>query len=286
MILNHTILKEYNDLLEKRSFKTEEERRTFLARLSDDYYMSPQPDPSTPQGKAHKLVDEANNLQDSDGVLLAQKAVEIDPECINAWNYLGEVEIDEYKSCALYKKGIAIGKKNLGPDFFRGNRGLFCSIPETRAYMKCLSGYASNLDTLKRFPEAILIYETMVALDIKDHHSMRHPLMLDLIRTDNTKKFKKYEARFVDDEAIYMLFTRVLFYFNTTGDSKIANNLLIEANRRNKHFVPCLISFSKPIRTPDLEDTELMFAWLYVRLAKDYWNEVDGALNWLRNKDL
>jgi hypothetical protein len=286
MILNHIILKEYNDLLEKRSFNTKDERKTFLASLSDDYNTSPPADPSTPLGKALKLIEEAKYLDDSEGVFLAEKAAEIDPECIDAWNYLGEVEIDDYKSSAHYKKGIAIGKKKLSPDFFRENRGLFCSIPETRAYMRCLAGYASNLDTLKRFSEANQIYESMVALDIKDHHSMRHPLMLDLIRTDNIKKFKKYEARFVDDETIYMLFNRVPFYFKKTGDSKITIDLLIEANSRNRHFVPCLITFSKLIIMPDQEDKDLMFAWFYARSAKEYWIEVDGALNWLRNKGL
>lgn len=286
MITNQTILREFNQLLKKKTFKSEDERTRFIERLGDDFNAIPNKDPLTPAGKAQELVDNSKYLLDSEGVLLAQKALTIDPNCIDAFDYLGEVEKNDSKAITYYKKGIAIGRKELGDDFFKENRGLFCSIPETRTFMSCLTGYAATLALLGRFSEAVQIYEQILTLDIKDHHSVRHPLMLYLIKINDFKKFKKYEKRFINDDMIYQIFNRVLFYFKTTGDSKITNDLLCEAISENKHIVPVLISITPQKRFPDLDDKELVWAFMYSVIAKDFWIDTKGALNWLRKKDI
>ncbi len=286
MIANKIISQEFEDILKKKTFESNLEKTKFLESLNDDILSQPIYNLSSPEGRALDLVCKAKYLLDSDGMILAKEALTIDPNCVEAYNYLGEAEVDDNLAITYYKKGISIGRKLLGENFFKENRGLFFSIPETRSLMRCLVGYASILDYSKKPFQAIQLFEQILSLDIKDHLSVRHLLMLDLIKTNNVKKFLKYEQRFVDDDVIYQIFNRTLFYFKTTGESKITFDLLSEAMKKNKYVIPSLISISPIKRLPDLEEKELMWAVMYNMLAKDIWIETDGAINWLRKRSI
>lgn len=284
MIANEIINKEFDQILKSRFFKSENDRTRFINSLNDDILVIPVTDPFSKEGRALKLIESARYLDDSKGIVMAREALEIDPNCIEAYNYLGECEDSDSKAIAYYKKGISLGRKILGRDYFKENRGLFCSIPETRPFMECLAGYASILESNNIVEEAIRIFELILSLNIKDHLHVRHPLMLLLIKSNNHKKFTKYERRFSGDDCIHYHFNRTLFYYKTTGDSKIANELLNLAISKNSFVVPSLVSVSRIKRLPDTEDKALTWGFMYSLLAKDYWIQTEGAINWLRKK--
>lgn len=275
---------EYEKLLRQKVFVSEKERAAFIDKLSNNILELPERDIETPKGKAIALVIAAKTVEVEEGFELAKKALSIDPECIDAYEFLGLEEEDDHKSIAYYKDGIKIGRRLFSGEYLNSNRGLFCSIPETRAYMKCLSGYSSVLFSLRMFEHAIQVYETILSLDIRDLMSVRHELMLALIRTGDIKRFRKYEKRYHDDPAIYMHFNRVLFSYMTTGDSETTNNLLNLAVARNRLVVPVLITLNKPRVLPQLDQGEFSWAFGYSLIAKDTWIEVRGALSWLRSK--
>jgi tetratricopeptide (TPR) repeat protein len=282
-IVNKIILKEFNLILNRKQFKSSEEKKKFIESLNDDSENPPLINPLPHQLEARNLVLQAEEMLDSEAAILVHRAIKIDSDCVYAYELLGNIEDNDNKAIVFYKKGIAIGRKTLGQDFFKENRGLFWSIPETRPFLRCMAGYAATLSELNMFTEAITVYEQILNLNIKDNLNVRHPLMLALLRLNNFKKFKLWETRFHNDNCIYFIYNRVLFYFKSTGDSEITNKLLKAAIKRNKAVVPVLISI-KLNSGSITNDKEHNWAVIYSILAKTTWIETDGALNWLRKK--
>lgn len=284
LVVNRIIRKEFNRILRRKHFRSRQEKKKFIKALSDDTTYPPLINPLPHQQEARNLILQAGEMEDSDAQNIALMAIQIDPDCIYAYELLGDLEDDDNKSIAFYKKGITIGRKALGKEFIKENRGLFWSIPETRPFLRCLAGYAATLSELKMFNEVISVYEQILTLNIKDNLNVRHPFMLALIRLNDFKKFKIYETRFYNDKCIYFIYNRVLFYFKTTGDSHLTNRLLKNAIKRNKTVVTLLITMDLRMQYPITNNKEYNWAVVYSILAKTTWIETDGALNWLRTK--
>lgn len=284
MIENDIINEEYCRILQSKHFDSEEERDRFINSLNDDFHTIPVADPLSNAGRALQMVEAANWLEESEGTVLVKQALEIDPSCIEVYRYLGDCEVSDSKSLQYFIKGITLGRRLFSRDYIKENRGLFCSIPETRSFMGCLCGYGNVMELCDIDEEAIRVYETMISLDIKDHSSIRFPLMLLMIKTNNFKKFARYEQRFHEESSIHYLYNRALCYFKKTGDSKIANDFLDHALSKNRTVASTLISISPIKRLPPVEDTVSMWATMYSFVAKRYWIRTDGAIKWLRKK--
>lgn len=274
---------EYIRLVEKRVFKSEEDRKAFFDNLLKGLAPPSKREPLSSKDEAYNLIFDANNLPDDQGKKLADKALLLDPECIDAYEYLGRIE-DSAESILNYRKGMQIGNQLFGGDYLKENQGLFWSIPETRSYMECLGGYGIALYERDRYFEAIQIFERIIRLNINDAMEVREPLMLSLIHIGDYKKFKKYEDKYEEDHHEHMLFNKALFNFKKSGDSDVSRVLLLRADKKNKYIIPQLISLTETKRLPDFDNIELdyIIAFKYMIFAKKIWKETDGAISWLR----
>lgn len=137
----HRILQK---LIEKENIQSVEELQELMNSLTG----KPMPDISelgielTDEDKARQLAWEARELPVDKGRRRAKKALKLDADCIEAYEYLGESYSYYDKRQEYFEKGVEIGRRIYGGQFMKENKGQFWLIAETRPFMRCLAGLA------------------------------------------------------------------------------------------------------------------------------------------------
>jgi len=277
-------LTDLNRLLARQNFKDEKELQAFLNNLTGkSLYDLPKMD-LTPEEQAEDLVYEAYNLTPAKAKKNIEKALELDKNCIDAYEYLAAIEKKLEKKLEILEKGIAIGRKKFGGKFLKENRGNFWGIHETRPFMRCLQHKADMLWLLRKGAECAAVYEEMFELNDGDNQGVRFPLMSVLILLDEIEKFKKYDKIFADDCSMSMLYSRALFAFKTEGDTAKSRKAAKEAFEANNYVIAMLtdknFQFSGvsgyTMGSPEEAEVYLLHAFFA-------WHETDNAIEWFIN---
>jgi tetratricopeptide (TPR) repeat protein len=271
-------------LIDSQNFKTQAEFEKYVNSLVG------KPIPSLPKEKLSKkqlaqdLVSEAEELPPGKAKQKARQALKIDPNCIEAFELLGNLEHDVQAALPFYLKGINIGKRVFGGKYLEENKGHFWGIYETRPFMRCFGHYADCLYTLGKKQECVDILEEMIALNPNDNQGVRDQLLLYLIELDRPDKFKKYARQFKDDDCAFSLFNRALFSFKTDGENTKSNRLLVKALKQNKFVAARLLSACPSDGLTEMygygDDNEARY---YAFFAHSIWRKIPSALNWLKN---
>jgi tetratricopeptide (TPR) repeat protein len=268
-------------ILNKREFESVEDANKFLSGLLDKDL--PSTDDLSPKERAQDLVFEAHGLSKTKGKKNIEMALELDPDCIEAYVYLGEIENTIERVVLQYEKGIDIGRRVFGGEYLREHKGMFWGFHETRPFMRCLGAYSGCQYEMGRVEEAAAILEEMIELNPDDNQGVRDYLMVYLMELAEDTKFEKYEAMYENDFGAFAAFNRALYAFKTKGASAGANEKLKRALENNS-FVPALVLSRKPITDlPDgyqLGSTEE--AKIYASFARNVWRTTDGAIAWLK----
>ncbi|MGA7495151.1 MAG: hypothetical protein WBX00_00315, partial [Isosphaeraceae bacterium] len=128
------------------------------------------PREETPLSKAQDLMYKAFDSHDPmKRVELAKKALELSPDCADAYVLLAEQAKRRKEALELFEKGVAAGERALGPEAFREHVGHFWGLIETRPYMRAREGLASLLWTAGRRHEAIGHLQDMLRLNPNDN---------------------------------------------------------------------------------------------------------------------
>jgi hypothetical protein len=94
------------------------------------------PREETPLSRAQDVMYEAFKLRDpAERVERARKALEICPDCADAYVLLAENATNNKEALDLFAKGVAAGERALGEEAFRDNVGHFWGELDTRPYM-------------------------------------------------------------------------------------------------------------------------------------------------------
>ena len=103
-----------------------------------------------------------------------------DLRCLDAHAHLGNLEFDRRPEMALrhYDVGRQIGELSLGADF---TGVLPWGLIDNRPYLRCLHGYGLCLWRLKRFDDAVAVFDRMLWLNPSDNQGVR--LVLDEVRS-------------------------------------------------------------------------------------------------------
>ncbi len=277
------LLTGFHRLLDAQEFKSKEDLEAFMNNLIG------QPIPSFPEEalslkeRAQDLVMEAYNLKPARAKRKIEAALKLDPDCIEAYEYLGDLGHSIQISIPFYEKGIEIGRRLFGGNYLKKNKGFFWSLHETRTFMRCLEQYSMNLYSLGKTKETVAVLEEMIELNPNDNQGVRDHLLLYLIELDENEKFRKYAKKYKDDSMAFPLFTRALFAFKTEGDSANAYKLLKRAVQHNM-FVPArILSANPPTEYPGHygigDENEALY---FANFAHAAWRKVEGAVEWLR----
>ena len=273
---------DFDRLLARQNFKDTKELQTFLDTLSEkSIYDLPQME-LTPEEQAQDLVFEAFELTPAKAKKNIEKALALDPNCIEAYEYLASKEKKAEKALEFLEKGITIGRKKFGGKFLKKNKGIFWGIHETRPFMRCLCAKSEILVAMGKMAEGVAIMEEMIELNEHDNQGIRYPLMSALIMLGETEKFKKYDKTFNDAYAAQTLYSRALFAFQTEGNSANARKLLKKAFEKNPFVVHKLLDMDyqpKAVESYMLGSSEEADAYLIYALFA--WYKIKGALEWL-----
>ena len=275
---------ELNKLLHSRDFASVEELNAFL-RDSLALGQADIPDSQNALERAQDVMYRAWEARGAQRVRLARQALEISPDCADAYVLLAEETAKTPQEArALYLKGVQAGERAIGKDAFQELVGDFWGFLETRPYMRARAGLAQVLWFLGEQQAAIDHLTEMLRLNPGDNQGLRYILVDWLLDTNNTAALKTLLKQYPDDGMATWRYTRALLAFREHGDSKQAQKLLTQAVEHNP-FVPAyLLGLKKlPKQPPPYigwgDENE---AVEYCLGALAIWRKDTPALNWLR----
>ena len=135
------------------------------------------PAAGTPLDKAQELMYQAFGTPDpEERVKLAKQAIDLSPDCADAYVLLAKLTKSRKEALDLFEKGVAAGERALGPKAFQEDVGHFWSLLETRPYMRAREGLARKLWTMGRRDEAIKHLQDMLRLNPGDNQGVRYTL--------------------------------------------------------------------------------------------------------------
>ena len=238
----------------------------------------------TPLTKAQDLMDKAFESHDpKKRVEIARKALEISPDCADAYVMLAEETKSRRESLELFEKGVAAGERALGPEAFQEHLGHFWGVMETRPYMRAREGLASLLWEMGRREEAIGHLQDMLRLNPNDNQGVRHTLAGWLLAEGSDEELVRLLEQYDEDSATWA-YTKALVAFRQHGDTVATRKLLKLAKAANQH-VPAYVLGQEPFPRERPEYYSLgdrNEAALYVVSALSGWRETPGAIAWLK----
>ena len=274
---------DFQRLLETQEFKSEEDVRKFMDNMVGQKIPSFPKEILNLNEQAQDMVYEAYELPVTKGTKQVKKALELDPNCIEAYEYLATMEDNPEVSIAFLEKGIEIGKRIFGGKYLQEHKGMFWGFHETRPFMRCLSQYSECLYAVGKVKECVAVLEEMIELNPNDNQGVRDQLLLYLTELGENKKFLKYSKKYKHDSGAFALYTRALFAFKTEGETEKTNEQLKQALSKNKYVAPKLISNKAAIDLPESygfgDNNEAKY---YAFYAQAIWQQTKGAIEWLK----
>jgi tetratricopeptide (TPR) repeat protein len=222
-------------------------------------------------------------------IILAHEALDISPDCADAYVLLAEEEADTLgRALDYYRQGVEAGERALGKAYFKKNVGHFWGLLETRPYMRARQGLADTLWELGRQEEALPHYRDMLRLNPGDNQGIRYVLMNLLLSLERDAEARELLQQYEEDGMAEWLYTRALLAFRADGASDAARVALQTALERNPH-VPAYLTGHKriPTRLPDYvgwgDENE---AVVYAAHHLSHWRRTPGAVDWLRQSSV
>lgn len=283
---NEKMMANLQRLLETQDFKSPEELKKFMDTIMGQELPSFPKEALNFKEQAQDLVFEAYELDHAKGRVKIEMALQLDADCIEAYEYLAEQEQTAEIATAFYEKGISIGRRLWGGKYVEETKGSFWGFHETRPFMRCLQQYSECLYSMGKVHECIAVMEELIELNTNDNQGVRDQLMLYLIETNEDKKFVKYAKQFENDGMTFSLFNRALFAFKTEGETEASNKKLKTALKQNKFVAAKLLSQKPILEIPSIhgigDEDEANY---YVSFAQPIWQDVKGALAWLKKNN-
>jgi tetratricopeptide (TPR) repeat protein len=267
-----------------QDFADMDEMNKFLADLMAKGDGIPAGAPATALEEAQDLMYEAWEATGARRAQLARKALEISPDCADAYVLLAEQKARTMEEARdFFAQGVAAGERALGPDVFKEDEGHFWGVIETRPYMRAREGLAGCLWKLGEREAAVGHYKEMLRLNPHDNQGVRYVLVDCLLAMSRDEDAGALLAEYEDDGTAAWLHDYALWAFRREGDSPESRRRLKEAFKQNRHVPAYLLGRKRlPARLPDFvgfgDENE---AVAYVADALANWQATDGALSWL-----
>ena len=200
----------------------------------------------TPLDRAQEVMYRAFEATGAEQVRLARKALEISPDCADAYVLLAEHAKTGEEARKHYEQGVAAGERALGKQAFEEYAGHFWGFLETRPYMRARQGLAQCLWEAGHREEAAEHYQELLRLNPNDNQGVRYSLATLLLDLDRDQDLRRLVAEYEDDASAVWAYTKALLAFRDGGESPQANKLLAQAMKVNKH-VPAYLLGHKPL---------------------------------------
>jgi tetratricopeptide (TPR) repeat protein len=217
-------------------------------------------------------------------IKLAKQALEIWPDCADAYNLLASGTTHLHQALELYRKAVAAALRSFEPGEFDDLKGHFWGVLETRPYMRALHGIGLVSMETNDFAEARKVFSDMLELNPGDNQGVRYLLLDALFRLEDFAAITTLMKQFDDEWAAVWHYGQALHRFVLEGDTPTARQVLQQAVEQNHFVVPYLIGKKKlPKEVPRFispgQDNE---AQEYADVWKSIWDKTPGAVDWLK----
>lgn len=211
----------------------------------------------------------------SRAIRLAKQALEINPDNIDAENFITKFETNTIKKLGKYKETLDKEQAKLEKEdlFNKENIGIFWGLIETRPYMRTKHCYMLTLMELGRYTEAIKQGEELLKLCESDNQGIRYLIMGLYAVLERFEECEKIYNKYSDDST-FMLFPLAVMYYKK-GDYRKCKKVLKEIQENNEYLLDYLIGIKKFTKAK-IEDIEKngTYSWgseseAYL-VAKDY----------------
>jgi tetratricopeptide (TPR) repeat protein len=198
---------------------------SFEGMLSDMFGDS---DEETPLRKAQDMMYDAWEVTDPKRrVALARKALEISPDCADAYVLLAEETARSLtEALNLYRQGVEAGERALGKEASEEDVGHFWAVLETRPYMRARAKLAQCLWASGKHDETIQHYKDMLRLNPNDNQGIRDLLMSRLMEMGRDEEAEALFEEYHHDGMASWIYSRALLDFRRMGDSEISRKSL------------------------------------------------------------
>lgn len=279
-------MREISALLEEQNFESLDEANAFLEQhVMGQKFTSRRKKKLSKKEQAVELLFDAWEEPDSKKrIKLAQDALMLDPDSVDAYNILAENAATSAKEMAYYyEQGMRAGERELGAAFFEENKGHFWGFTETRPYMRAKKGYAEACAEMHNLTEAIKQYKELLELNPGDNQGVRYLLV---IACQEAGEWQAAEAliREYDENTAVFNFSQVIVEYGIRPKSPKLNTLIQSAHRANPHVIPLLLGKKKlPASMPDYYGFgDRNEAVMYVHMARHLWQARPELLLLLR----
>lgn len=250
--------------------------RVFAGRSLDE----PATQPKSPAECAQDLCFQAFDVRGRRRVRLARQALELDPDCADAYVILAEQAGTLDDELRLYAEGVAAGQRALGADVLAQEAGDFWAISATRPYMRSRLGLAETLVRAGRGDEAIEHYQELLRLNPNDNQGVRYGLLPELMKAGRDVEAARLLKQY-DEESANWAYAQALLAFRLSGPSAAAKRELDRALRLNQH-VPQLLASERMIPAPPHYSLGSIEEAAYC--AEELWpayRATPGAVEWI-----
>jgi tetratricopeptide (TPR) repeat protein len=229
------------------------------------------------------MLYDAFEAEGNERYRLAKKALDLNPNLVDAYNILAEDEDYIENAIKLFEKGMWIGQKSLGKAFFKENKGHFWGLFETRPYMRAKFNYAAALSELGKINEAIEQFEELLELNPNDNQGVRYSLFIAYVEKGDFKKAGQL-LRIYEEASAQYAYNKLLLEILEHGFSAKAKTLLHAAKVINKFVIPYLKEKKRlPTAVPDYygfgdENEAIVYADAHLHL----WRKIKGIGDWLK----
>ncbi|MEW6307584.1 MAG: HEPN domain-containing protein [Bacillota bacterium] len=214
-------------------------------------------------------------------VALATRALEVSPDCADAYVLLGEYTAKTFdQAIKLYTAGVKAGERAISEGTFPVGAGHFWGVVETRPYMRARAALAESLRESGQREEAAEHCQELLRLNPRDNQGIRYLLMACLIELGQDKEAARLWRQYKGERTAEWAYTRVLLTFRQHGDSARTRAVLKRALASNQ-FVPSYLLRRKrvPRQLPDAYGFGTAEeAACYAHRYRATWQSVPGAL--------
>jgi tetratricopeptide (TPR) repeat protein len=272
-------------MIHERGFKNINELRAFLDKNVIGKPVPHQP-AKTASEQAQDIVYDAFDAWGRKQLQLVRKALQICPDCADAYVILAERCPDVEKARDLYAQGVAAGERALGKEFFEQEAGRFWGMLQTRPYMRARLGLAQSLEGLGHLEEAAEHYRELLRLNANDNQGVRDLLLPCLLKMNADDEAEALLKKYKGDKLMAVWsYARALLTFRQKGDTATARNHLRNALSVNRHVPKYLLDEELPELLPSgysLGSKEE--AIICAEQLIDAWEATAGAIDWLKSQ--
>ena len=206
------------------------------------------PREETPLSKAQDLMHEAFESHDPiERVELAKKALELCPDCADAYVLLAEHTKNRKEALDLFENGVAAGERALGPEAFRDDVRALLGPDRDPSLHACPRGAGEHpLDDgasgrSNRSPPGHAAPQSQ-----RQSGGVRDTLAgVALLAEERDEELARLFEQY-DEETTHWAYSKTLVAFRQHGDTPESRRLLQRARKANQH-VPAYLLGQKPL---------------------------------------